>query len=265
MLRNLLSSRWFQGGLIFFLLCVGGSLLYSWHVLRTTESDMERHDRFSQGLEKQNEPRPAETVNVPTQNGTLGLVDTPAENTDALVPEATEALPNEDDGFADAFLPDGFVSEEAPAEDVPVSPFGFGPYPEVPEDYPHGVSWINPAEKLLRPERREHRKRLELIDRVMVKAWTDGDHNFVGATGNGSGDGKVYLTYPNVIYVEYGKPDENDDGVLIRPIKDALSASYTFAPGEMRNGVIPPNFTVIEYDEAGYDPYTYLDLPSGTN
>ena len=32
MLRDLLSSRWFQGGFAFFVLCVGGSLLYSWHV-----------------------------------------------------------------------------------------------------------------------------------------------------------------------------------------------------------------------------------------
>ena len=46
MLRELLSSRWFQGGLVFFLLSVGGSLLYSWHVKSTTESDMARHDQF---------------------------------------------------------------------------------------------------------------------------------------------------------------------------------------------------------------------------
>ena len=51
MYRDLLSNRGFQGGLAFFLLCVGGSLLYSWHIQRTTESDMARHDRFLQALE----------------------------------------------------------------------------------------------------------------------------------------------------------------------------------------------------------------------
>ena len=259
MLRDLLSSRLIQGGLVFFVLVVGGSLLYSWHARRTTEVP----EFGKKPLAVESLKNKQATGTAPVDFQTEGSVDTPDENTDTQMPDTTDALPNETENLdlADAFLPEDFASEETPAEDVPVSPFGFGPYPEVPADYPHGVSWINPSEKLLRPERREHRKRLELIDRVMVKAWTNGDHNFVGATGNGSGDGKVYLTYPNVIYVEYGEPEENDEGVLIRPIKDALSASHTFAPGEMRNGVIPSGLTVIEYDDAGYDPYTYLDLP----
>lgn len=40
MLGNLLSSRAIQAGLIFFALVVSGSLLYSWHVHRTTESEL---------------------------------------------------------------------------------------------------------------------------------------------------------------------------------------------------------------------------------
>ena len=134
MFRDLLSSRWFQGCLAFFVLVVGGSLLYSWHVLRTTESDMARHDRLTRGLEKQNE--------------TPVLVNTPDENTDTQMPDATEPLENETEtlDLADAFLPDDMVSEEAPAEDVPVSPYGFGPYPEVPADFfgiPSSLSHLN--------------------------------------------------------------------------------------------------------------------------
>ena len=227
MLRDLLSRRAIQVGFVFFLLCVGGSLLYSWRVQRTTETEFGKRPKPVVSIE--NKP---ETNTAPVDFQTEGVTNTPDTNTDTPMSSETEALPNEIETLevADAFLPDDVGTEETPAEKVAVSPFGFGPYPEIPADYPHGVSWINPSEKLLRPERREHRKRLELIDRVMVQAWTDGDHNFDGATGNGSGDGKVYLTYPNVIYVEYGEPEENDDGVLIRPIKDALSASYTFGP-----------------------------------
>ena len=100
--------------------------------------------------------------------------------------------------------------------------------------------------------------RKELLSRVMVKAWTEGDHNFVGAA---STDGKVFLNYPNVIYVTYGEPYENKDGELIRPITRVKGAGIVLSAGEMRNGVIPPGFTVIEFEDAGYDPYTYLDLP----
>lgn len=70
MLRDLLSSRMIQTGLVFFVIVVGGSLLYSWHVQRTTESDMARHDPLLLGHEKQNETRPAEAVNDPREKQT---------------------------------------------------------------------------------------------------------------------------------------------------------------------------------------------------
>ena len=261
MFRDLLSSRWFQGGFAFFVLCVGGSLLYSWHVHRTTEAEFGKRPQPVVSIEN----RSPSTSTAPVDIQTEGVTNTPDENTETPMSDDPEAETiDETDDLADAFLPDDLVSEEeAPAEEEAVSPFGFGPYPEVPTDYPFTPFWLRPPPK--GNKSRERLMRKELLSRVMVKAWTDGDHNFVGATGNGSGDGKVYLTYPNVIYVEYGEPDENDDGDLIRPIKDALSASYTLSQEEMRNGETPAGFTVIEYDDAGYDPYTYLDLPSGKN
>ncbi|MDE0017064.1 MAG: hypothetical protein OXU51_12805 [Candidatus Poribacteria bacterium] len=136
MFRDLLSSRMIQGGLAFFVLVVGGSLFYSWHGQRTTEIELARHDPFLKGREKQNETRPAEAVNDPTESKPPGFVNTPDENTGTLMSDTTEVFENETDALADAFLPEDFVSEEAPAEEGPVSPYGFGPYPEVPEDLP---------------------------------------------------------------------------------------------------------------------------------
>ena len=262
MLRDLLSSRWFQGGLVFFVLVVGGSLLYSWHVLRTTESDMERHDRFSQGSEKQNEPHPAETVNVPTENGTPDFVDTPDENTDTQMPDTTEALPNETENLdiADAFLPDDMVSEEAPTEDVPVSPFGFGPYPEVPADYPFTPFWLRYQKD---PERydakydTEFLKSKELLSRIMVKAWTEGVRDFTGGSFELT-TGKYYLHIPNAIYVEYGEPYENEDGTFTTPISGYTGGNVHLTPEQMLKGEVPSGVRVIEGD--GYDPYEYLDL-----
>ena len=95
MLWDLLSSRWFQGGFAFFVLVVGGSLLYSWHVQRTTAAEMARHDRFTQGLEKPSETRPAEKVNDPTHNETSGLLNTPDATTNTPMPDETEALETE--------------------------------------------------------------------------------------------------------------------------------------------------------------------------
>ena len=74
-------------------------------------------------------------------------------------------------------LPDDFVSEGAPAEDVPVSPFGFGPYPEVPVDYTarHGQTvWQYPGSLPLYDQRN-----IELLHRVMIASWNDGDTDFM--------------------------------------------------------------------------------------
>jgi len=210
-----------------------------------------------QELKDKNEPRPVETVDVPTEPS--GFVDTSEENTDTPMSDETEALPNETDtlDLTDAFLPDAMVSEEeAPAEEVAVSPFGFGPYPEIPADYPFTPFWLRPPPK--GNKSRDQLKRKELLSRVMVKAWTDGDHNFIGA---GTDGGKVYLTYPNVMYVRYGEPYENKDGELIRPITEMESDGIVLSPEDARNGVTPAGYQVIEFDDAGYDPYTYLDLP----
>ena len=257
MFRYLLSSRLIQAGLVFFVLAVGGSLLYSWHSEHSTESGIELHFRLLQECKDKNEPRPAEMVGVPTESPSF--VDTPEENAGTPMSSETEVLPNEIKNLdiTDAFLQDDLVSEEeAPAEEVAVSPFGFGLYPEIPADYPFTPFWLRPPPK--GNKSREQLMRKELLSRVMVKAWTDGDHNFIGA---GLTEGRIFLNYPDVIYVKYGEPYENREGELVRPITRLKGAGIVLSPEDARNGVTPPGYQVIEFDGAGYDPYTYLDLP----
>ena len=243
MLRDLLSSRWFQGGFAFFLLCVGGSLLYNWHVQRTTESDMERHDRLQLGGEQENATRPAETVTVPKTTETPGFVDTPQENTDTPMPDETEVVPNETENLdiADAFLPDDFVlEEEASAENVPVSPHGFGPYPTTPVDFPLSVDWTDRTEQQ------------ELLMRVMIKAWTEGER-FIG--GN-IVDGKVRLNYPNTVYVRDREIQGRDGNIIKGRSASGATGGKVTPPGED----FPPGVRVLDFDSAGIDPYEYLDL-----
>ena len=249
MFPDLLSSRWFQGGFVFFLLCVGGSLFYSWHVHRITESDMERHDRLRQGREKQNEPRPAETVSVPTDTETPGHVATPEENTDTPMPDETEALENETETLdrADAFLPDDMVSEEVSAEDVPVSPFGFGAYPELPEGWPVDI-WPRSSPN--------H----ELMLRVQIKLISQG----VNAFGAIMEDGLVYPTIDNTVYIRW------DDVAGDRYISetagdpnacDRLEAIIEARGDDFTEADIPSDIKTVSYEDGGIDPYTFLNLP----
>ena len=137
---SLISKQGILAGLFFFLLVVGSSLLYSWHVHRTTKAELEQTNRAVQTLENKNEAPTEQSVGVPTNMEILGTSETDP-NTDErqTASEGTDAGPTLDTDavdIADVFLPDDFVSEEESTEDVPVSPFGFGPYPELPEGWP---------------------------------------------------------------------------------------------------------------------------------
>lgn len=70
MLKDLFQNRLFIGALVFFVLCVGGSLLYMWHVEREgAEYDAETQDRVAQWNEKQPQPTAKATVGDTSQGG----------------------------------------------------------------------------------------------------------------------------------------------------------------------------------------------------
>ena len=246
MFRDLLSSRWFQGGFAFFLLCVGGSLLYSWHVHRTTEAEFGKRPLAVESMKNKQA-----TNTAPIVFQTEGVTNTPDNNTDTQMPDATEVGTIDETeliDMADAFLPDDFFSKEEVAEEVPVSPFGFGPYPEVPADFPEHLKPIwsrtpNAAEPF------------ELIDRVLIKLWNQGHRDI---TGGSFSNGKVYPHYANTAYVRYRErtlPDGTVHRSILR-IKGGPDIS-PFAK-QIRNGNTPAHIKLIDYNIAGIDPYTFL-------
>lgn len=257
MLRDLLSNRLIQAGLAFFVIVVGGSLLYSWHTQRTVEKAVGQDTRFSQGLQEQNATRPAEKANPPTPNE---IVNAPDGNPEASMPEETEALPNEDEtlDIADALLPDDSLSEETPAEEGPVSPFGFGPYPEIPIDYPHLSSWDQLAG--------EDDPEWELMARVMIKLWTQGKR----ATAASIENGLVYPTFTNTVYIkwdEYEGPNgpvryissvtgDPAAAMQLDAIRDSRDRDESLSEDDLSSHI-----TFIPYDEGGINPYTFFDLP----
>ncbi len=251
MFRDILFSRGLIAGLVFFVLSVSGSLFYDWHVRRINEAELQRHDQFLRGLETQHTTRPTETVDVPTDTELSGSVSTPDENTDTSISDETEALPNETENldFVDAFLPDALVSEEIPIEDVPVSAYGFGPYPELPpefpEDYWDGIS-----------------KKHELISRVWMKLLEQG----VDVVGASMQNGLVYPNIRGTIYVEWdwngtkryisrmmGDPDT---ARRIRNLHDP--DAYPLQPSTEKD--IPADITVVNLPDGGIDPYQFLGL-----
>ena len=129
-------------------------------------------------------------------------------------------------------------------------------YPEVPEDYPFSVIWKQPKDKTAQIPL-DTLNKLELLNLVMVKKWNEGDRDFVGA--DMSQNGKVYLHYPNVVYVQW-EEDENPDGTIsMVPTRLAgPGGDYSVIVDQVGNGILPPGVFVLDMESSGIDAYEYL-------
>jgi len=110
MLRELLSSRLIQGGLVFFLLCVGGSLLYSWHTLRTTEPEFGKRPQAVSPLENKQATSTAPSTGQATsiESTVLGKQDSDTVKATNTVQDQTQ---NRTDTPQDKSLEEASVSE----------------------------------------------------------------------------------------------------------------------------------------------------------
>ena len=238
MYRDIFTNKWIIRG-IATLIIVGGAcfLWYKYDTAadRKAATDAEKLLRQWEITQKgsdtdsETELAAGESVDSIRQNAEKPIIETTpvTENT-----EPTQAQNENETSTANAE-----VSEER------VSPFGFGPYPVVPEDYPIPPSrfkWEFWGKTL----------RHELMSRVCIKLWKQG----VRSDGATFRNGKVYPTILGTVYVEWkedyisgmsGHPDDDFDA-----IEAALEA-----------GQPPPEgITVLNRSEAGIDPYNFLEL-----
>ena len=245
MLRDLLSSRMIQAGLVFFVLVVGGSLLYSWHVHRTTENDLGPTPQPVVSIEN----RSPSTNTAPVDFQTEGVVNTPEENTDTPMSDETEADTIDETeliDMADAFLPDDVVSADA-LDPSKMSRFGLGPYPEIPKEWnvipDYWEFMVDSIED-------------ELLSRVTIKMHNEGIRSKYGSVGV-SPTGQVIALERGSVLVEY-EIDENGEksiwSTLAHP-DDLSQGIYT------RESQIPSDLKIVTADEIAFDAYEYLGLP----
>lgn len=244
----MLSSKFVISALLGCGLIITACLLWSWHGHRELAEQEAKHAQFLQRITSQ---KAAPTVQVTGQTETESETSPNRERLDdtaqEVLPEMETFLAATDMGSVERVASQGApIDKEAPTETVRVSPFGFGPYPEVPEGcpVPRNIWHASDAQ-------------MELLFRVAIQKWNEGER----FNGCSTGDGKVYLHYPNTVYIQYGEPAVNDSGILIRPITHVISANIGMSPEQMRAGDIPAGIHVLEYGKDGIDPYEYLDLP----
>ena len=129
-------------------------------------------------------------------------------------------------------------------------------YPEVPEDYPFSVIWKQPKDKTAQIPLNTLNQ-LELLNLVMIKKWNEGDRDFVGA--DLGQNGKVYLHYPNVVYVQW-EEDERPDGTIVKFAAKLAGpgGDYSVIVDQVDNGILPPGVFVLDMESSGIDAYEFL-------
>ena len=245
MFRDIVSNKWVIGGVAFLIVFAVACVL--WY----------RYDTAPYRLDA------AETAELLHQwaakkSDTDGKTDdTPAEDRTPTAEKSVQTIDNvlQTDTSTRTYKEgDIFIGPKPPlipvSQDQLVSPYGFGPYPELPEGF-GPITW---------PRKNAES---ELRIRVKIKLLKQG----VPVEGSVMKNGLVYPIIKGIRYVEWGETSYGrryfrrstghpDDGDYLRAIRDEKrKRRESFTQADV------PGIQLIPYEEAGIDPYTFLDLP----
>ena len=248
MFYNLLSNRAIQVGIAFFVLVVGGSLLYSWHAEQTTKAELAATQPMRQHAETLNAPRTA-----PLDVATPGEVIPTPEDTQPQMAAATDSAIDDsasvderemfsrDEFFAEALTADAEVPEPADFKTTPAG-YPMKPYWDYPQDAQNEWSY-------------EHK----LIDHVLVKLWQEGTQDFIGGSIDIDTQ-RVRPHYRNTLYVQW-EDVEHPDGSRVEIITRALGAGDVNWQQTGAFDLPPPDVQLIDIQSTegkGIDPFTFL-------
>ena len=205
------------------------------------------------------------TSRPPEPVSEINLEGLQVESEQTLI-ESKPTVPTVESESVDDFLAElsdeevALLTAEVVEEPQRVSPFGFGPYPEVPSDFPRDPVWIEYSDY---PDGsgdfgNDFIRSMELINRVLIKLWTQGHRAASGEIGD---DDMVLPFYPNTVYVKWDYVEE-PDGTMTRYASE-ISSGEGVSMGvhdDISEGIIPFGITILDPDENRIDPFTFLDL-----
>ncbi|MXV78509.1 hypothetical protein F4001_09155 [Candidatus Poribacteria bacterium] len=149
-------------------------------------------------------------------------------------------------------------------DEVRVSKFGFGPYPELPADFPYQDLFdASTLDNVHDPDNPNY----ELMYRVRVKLWKQGVRDVLGMSTSRR-TGLFYPSIPGTIYVEWvprWTVFGQEFGRKIRSVKGNPDDMEVLRDGSedgrpLLESDIPSHLKVLDMSE-GIDPYDFLDLP----
>lgn len=246
MFRDIFTNKWIIGGFLLLIIIAGGCYFWYQHSLaadRKAAADAQQLLRQSE-IERKAKAKSNTAETTSTQ--------APAESTTPTAEKPSTDNEVENNTEAETQQQSGTSAQTAETKDVPVSPFGYGPFPKVPSDYPSVIVWLRSDYEEL-PLHAQ--KNFELMDRVLIKLWAAGEKGFRGAS---TYNGKIYPHYHNTVYIKV-REYELPDGTKAQYISRRKSGPHVNTVGvDLLNP--PSHLRVLDLDSSGIDPYQYLNL-----
>lgn len=248
MIQELIVNKWILGGLCFLVIFSGVCYLLYEHSIAS-------YSRYLAETDVRSELVLSKTDRINRQSKVLAVNRPKSEE---YLSESTVGLTEDKKMFLKDVPPDNIdvsIGDRLPeSKEVPVSFNGFGPFPEIPTDYPAQNIWNNPKSLTVAHE---------LLLRVQIKLWKQGKHSLGGAMI----DGKIYVNIPGTVYVEW-KNRVGSDGTVKRyatGLSGDIEAGKVLrdiieSKGELNESDVPPGVKVINFADGGIDPYQFLDL-----
>ncbi len=254
MLREYFTNRWILGGFCFLIVFALGCYVWYEH----EQAKIQREEAANAALRRQVAVPPkvdTDTEAEPTTNAIAEsitpIAETPINKTNDYVEEDTETSEIPINSTEQ-------TEENENAKMVSVSPYGFGPYPELPDGWPVDTFPASSANH-------------ELISRVMIKLLAQGV-NVIGAARDDS-TGMIYPSIPGVVYIEWIETLQPDGSILrhagrisgaprtVQVIRDRASNNKD-EPflNLITENTVPKEIRVISHNDGGIDPYEFLGL-----
>ena len=237
-------ARWLIGGIVVLLIVAGACYLWYQHDIAPYKQEAAKAEKLLRQSQKLKQV--SKTGNKAQQATDVTPAESETPPAEKPITEVTAEVENAIEEETQQ------QSENAEATDVRVSPFGYGPFPKVPSDYPSVVVWLQSDYEEL-PSHAQ--KNFELMSRVLIKLWTSGERGFRGAS---TYKGKIYPHYFDTVYIKVSEY-ELPDGTKARYISHRKSGPHVNTTGvDLLNP--PSHLRVLDLETSGIDPYQYLNL-----
>ncbi|MDE0089626.1 MAG: hypothetical protein OXU23_28175 [Candidatus Poribacteria bacterium] len=246
MYRDIFTNKWVLGGVGFLIVLSVACVLWYQHDIAPHRKAAADAEKLLRQLEI---TKMISDANGVTELAAKALAESTTPTAEKTIKPTTDITSPVSPPVTKDTAPTQAQNGEAPAAiaEARVSPYGFGTYPEVPEDYPskHLVKW--PAQS----------PGAELLYRVLIKLWSSGEKNFRGGS---TYNGKIYPHYHDTVYVRFAEY-RGADGKMVRyaaRTKSGPGVSSKYTQADLLNP--PPHLRVLDLDSSGIDPHQYLNL-----